>query len=106
MSVHVIHKPELNRYEAWMDGELVGFAEYHLDGRRLTLTHTEVNSRHEGQGIGSRLADEALTDVGARGLELIPRCPFIADYVRRHPDRFLELVPEPLRDKVMAEGHG
>lgn len=102
MGVEVIHNPQLSRYEAWVDGELVGFAEYHLDGSRLTLTHTEVDPEHERRGIGSRLAKDALTDVGARGLELIPRCPFIAAYVRQHPDLYLDLVPEPLREKVMA----
>ena len=102
MGVEVIHNPQLSRYEAWVDGELVGFAEYHLNGSRLTLTHTEVNRDHERRGIGSQLAKDALADVAARGLELIPRCPFIAAYVRRHPDLYLDLVPEPLREKVMA----
>ena len=67
---------KLSRYEAWVDGELVGFAEYHLDGSRLTLTHTEVEREHERRGIGSQLAKDALTDVGARGLELDSALPF------------------------------
>ena len=100
MSVELVHNPELNRYEGWVDGELVGFAEYRLEGSRLTLTHTEVDPEHQGLGIGSQIAEFALTDVGARGLELIPRCPFILAYVRRHPDPYLGLVPEPLRGKV------
>ena len=101
MSVELVHNPELSRYEAWMDGELVGFAEYHREGSRVTLTHTEVDPAHEGRGIGSQIADFALTDIGAHGLELIPRCPFIAAHVRRHPDLYLDLVPESLRGKVM-----
>jgi uncharacterized protein len=101
VSTELVHNPELNRYEAWVDGGLVGFAEYRLEGSRLTLTHTEVDPEHQGRGIGSRIAEFALTDVGARGLELIPRCPFIAAYVRRHPDLYLDMVPESLRAKVM-----
>jgi hypothetical protein len=65
VSLEVVHNPELNRYEAWLDGELVGFAEYFVEGSRLTLTHTEVDTEHEGRGIGSQLAEFALTDVGA-----------------------------------------
>lgn len=102
MNVEVVHKPELSRYEASVDGKLVGFAEYQLQGSRLTLTHTEVDSEYEGRGIGSQLAKAALDDVAAQGRELIPRCPFIADYVRRHPDLYLDLVPEPLRARVMT----
>jgi len=102
MGVEIVHNPELSRYEARLDGEVVGLAEYRLDGSRITLTHTEVNPEHEGQGIASQLAERALTDVKERGLELIPRCSFMAAYVRSHPDRYLELVPEALRDRVMA----
>ena len=101
MSVEIVHNPELSRYEARLDGKLVGMVEYRLDGSRVTLTHTEVNPEYEGRGIGSQLAEAALTDAAARGLEVIPRCPFIAAYIRRNPDRFLELVPEPLRAKVV-----
>ena len=100
----MIRKPELSRYEGSLDGERVGFAEYRLDGSRLTLTHTEVDPEYEGRGIGGQIAEAALDDIAARGLELIPRCPFIAAFVRRYPDRYLDLVPEPLRARVMADG--
>ena len=102
MSVEIVHNPELSRYEARLDGEVVGLAEYRLVGERITLTHTEVNPEHEGKGIASQLAEVALADVKERGFELIPRCSFMAAYVRSHPDRYLELVPEALRDRVMS----
>ena len=103
MTVEIIDNPELSRYEAHVDGELAGFAQYRVQNGRSTIFHAEVDTAYEGRGVGSQLAQSALADVRARDLELIPRCPFIADYVRRHPDQYLDLVPEPLRDRVMAQ---
>ena len=33
------------------------------------------------------------------GLDVYPSCPFIAEYIKRHPDRYLDLVPEQVREK-------
>ena len=106
MSLQIDDNPEEHRYEALLDGKLVGFIQYRLQDGRMTMVHTEVEPAYEGQGVGSELAKVALEDVRERGLKLVPRCPFIARYVRRHPDLYLDLVPEPLREKVMAgSGH-
>ncbi len=104
MSIAVADNPELGRFEARLDGELAGFAQYRIDGRRITIFHAEVDPALEGRGIGSELAKRTLDDVRKRELELVPRCPFIATYVRRHSDLYLDLVVEPLRAKVMADG--
>lgn len=102
MNVELSDNPELNRYEVRVDGELVGFAQYRIEDQEITIFHTEVDAAHQRQSLGSQLAKHALDDVRARGLELAPTCPFIADYVRRHPDLYLEIVAEPLRERVMA----
>ena len=73
------------RYEADVGGGLA-IAEYRLDGDTITFTHTEVPRELEGRGIGSRLARFALDDARARGLRVVPRCSFIADYIRHHPE--------------------
>ena len=96
--------PELSRYEVRVDGELAGFAQYRLKGGRITIFHAEVEPSHEGKGVGSELAKSALADVRDRGLELVPRCPFISRYVRRHADLYLDLVAEPLREQVLTGG--
>jgi predicted GNAT family acetyltransferase len=103
VNVVVTDNPDLNRYEARLGGELAGFAQYRLQGERMTIFHAEVDPQHEGQGVGSHLAGSALEDLRSRGLELDPRCPFIAAYVRRHADRYLDLVAEPLREHVMGQ---
>ena len=77
---------EARRYEAVLDGEVVGVAQYRPGPGRLIFTHTEVDDAAEGRGIGSRLAAGALDDVRQRGLRATLHCPFISAYVRRHPE--------------------
>jgi predicted GNAT family acetyltransferase len=59
------------------------------------LVHTEVASALEGSGLGARLVAGALVDIRRRGLRLVPRCPFVAEYVRRHPEYADLVVPDP-----------
>ena len=84
--VQVTDAPEQARYEARVDGAVAGFAAYRLRGDRIVLTHTEVDPAYEGKGVGSALAKVALDDVRARGLTAVVQCPFIAAYIRRHPE--------------------
>jgi predicted GNAT family acetyltransferase len=50
------------------------------------LVHTDVATSAEGKGVGSRLVEGALADIRERGLRVVPICPFVADYIRRHPE--------------------
>ncbi|MFD0691174.1 GNAT family N-acetyltransferase [Actinomadura fibrosa] len=86
MSTEITDNAEQNRYEIRLDGELAGFVEYTAQPDRLVFTHTEVDSAFEGKGVGSSLARGALDDVRAKGLSVVPRCPFIAKWIEKHPD--------------------
>ncbi len=83
--VHVADNRDAFRYEARVDHELAGFAQYQVEPDRLVFTHTEVDPGFEGQGVGGALASAALDDVRAHGLLAVPQCPFIARYIERHP---------------------
>ncbi len=84
--IQVHDEPERSRYGVTVDGVDAGGAYYRLQGDTVVFTHTEVSPDFEGQGVGSALARSALDDVRARGRLLVPRCPFIAAYIRRHPE--------------------
>jgi len=84
--VQVFDNPAEHRYEAQVDGAIAGRAFYELRPGRVVFLHTEVDPAHEGRGIGSLLAKDALDDVRAKGLRVIARCPFIARYIQEHPE--------------------
>ncbi|QFP77071.1 GNAT family N-acetyltransferase [Deinococcus sp. AJ005] len=74
------------QYEVYVDGELVGYAGYRPLENARELPHTEMNSQYMGQGLGSKLVQFALDDLRKRGLNVVPTCPFIADYIGKHPE--------------------
>ncbi len=78
-------------YDVVVDGVPAGRADYRLRASRVVFTHTEVDPAFEGQGVGSELARQALDDVRAKGLQVVPLCPFIKSWIERHPD-YQELV--------------
>jgi predicted GNAT family acetyltransferase len=82
----VTDAPERGRYEAHLGGELTGILEYVLKYGRLALIHTEVLPAYEGKGIGSTLVRFALDDARRRGLRVIASCPYVQDYLARHPE--------------------
>lgn len=91
MESKVVNNPDEARYEVWADGELGGFAQYRSHGQRITLFHTEIDPRLEGRGLGSQLARGTLDDTRAQGIAVVPTCPFIASYIRKHPE-YADLV--------------
>ena len=74
-----------HRYELVVDGQLA-IAAYRLGDGVITFTHTEVPDSLAGRGIGKRLVKAALDDVRARGLKVVPICPFVKHYIDTHPE--------------------
>jgi predicted GNAT family acetyltransferase len=91
--VRVLLNEDGHRYEVWTGDELAGFASFRKGPDRVTIFHAEVGPAHEGRGLGSRLAAGALDDLRARGLGVVPSCPFMAAYVGEHPE-YADLVRE------------
>jgi predicted GNAT family acetyltransferase len=94
MSVTVDDNPMENRYEAWIDGALVGLSQYELTADTIVFLHTVVAQEHEGQGVGSAIARYALDDARARGLSVRPLCPYIRGWLERHPE-YGDLIQTP-----------
>ena len=81
--VPVVHNPEAQRFEVTVDGQRA-FAAYRLHDGTIVFTHTEVPPALEGRGVGRALARTALEYARGAGLDVVPVCPFIASYIRRH----------------------
>lgn len=92
--IEVHDDPAGGRYTVVVDGHDVGGAYYVLARSRVVFTHTEVDPRYEGRGVGSALVRGALDDVRRQGKVVIAQCPFIAGYIRRHPE-YADLTSRP-----------
>jgi predicted GNAT family acetyltransferase len=97
-NIVVEDNPAARRYQAQV-GEYLAVAEYRLGADTITFTHTQVPKELEGHGIANKLAHAALEDARARTLTVVPLCPFIASYIRRHQE-YLALVDPAHRERV------
>jgi uncharacterized protein len=89
--VQLVDNPAELRYELDVDGGLAGIIRYRTEPGLVVLVHTDVDPAFEGRGLGGRLVAGALDDIRARGLRVVPLCPFAAAYIRRHPE-YADLV--------------
>jgi len=80
----------LSRFELEADG-VTAFMNYKLAGNTLTLNHTETPAAARGRGIASKLVEAVLAEARARGLKIVPRCPFVRAYIAKHP-QYSDLV--------------
>jgi len=94
--ITVVHAPEQSRYEL-RDGDMVpGFAEYVLpDDGHVDFTHTEVSDDYSGQGLAGKLIEFALADVQSKGKRIIPHCPFVAGWIKKHPGLYDDITDWP-----------
>lgn len=88
--LEVIHSPSKNRFETWIDNQLSKL-DYLLDEETIVMTHVGVYPEHRGQGVAGKLTEVALQYAKENSLRVIPMCPYIAAFIRRHP-QYIELT--------------
>lgn len=96
--ITVINNEAAHRYEATINGH-VAFAAYERHGDEITFTHTEVPPELSGGGIAGQIISFALNDARQQGLGVIPLCPYVVAYIKRHPE-YRDLVLPAYRDRV------
>lgn len=96
--VEVRNNEEAQQYEAEVNGDLA-FIRYERRDNSIIFIHTQVPEALEGHGIAAKMAKTALDDARARHLAVIPLCPYVASYIRRHPD-YAGMVPAEYRARI------
>lgn len=99
MAPDVTDNTSASRFEIKVDDSVTGFVDYKLHDDHITFSHAEVDDAYEGEGLGSTLARHVLDTARDAGLAVFPACPFITEYIKRHPDDYLDLVPENVRGR-------
>ena len=74
--------------------DAVAFIRLRARGPVFSLIHTEVPDVLRGGGVANALARTALAYARAQGLTVKPFCPFVQQYLRRHPDELDLVDPE------------
>ncbi|WP_235861367.1 GNAT family N-acetyltransferase [Pontibacter flavimaris] len=52
----------------------------------ITIIHTEVPEELGGRGIAATMSKYALEHIAANNLQLIPLCPYMRSYLKKHPE--------------------
>ena len=73
------------RFEIEIGGHYA-FTNYGEFGSQIALVHTETEPELSGQGAASALVEKTLHYLEDKQLQLLPFCPFVFAYIKRHPD--------------------
>ncbi|MGH3507494.1 MAG: GNAT family N-acetyltransferase [Nocardioidaceae bacterium] len=87
----VTNATDRNRYEAHLDGQLVGFSVYQIDGDVVSFTHARTYSEFAHRGYASEMARASLDDARAEQRAVRPVCSFYRWYIDQHPE-YADLV--------------
>lgn len=78
--------PTRGRYVATVDGHEAELTYSRAGDHQIIADHTGVPSEIGGRGVGTALARAMVDDARARGLKIVPLCPFVNEQFRRHPE--------------------
>ncbi|MGD0189348.1 MAG: GNAT family N-acetyltransferase [Rhizomicrobium sp.] len=97
MADEIRDNTKLGRFELEAEGA-VSFLTYRPAKSAIVLVHMEVPPAHQGHGIATRLASGVLELLRREGRKAVVACPFVAGYIRKHPE-YDDILAVPLRDK-------
>jgi uncharacterized protein len=84
-NLNVFHNEQAHRFELQVDGRRA-LLTYRRFPDRIVLDHTEVPPPLEGKGLAAKLARSALDFARQHHLHVIPLCPYISSFLRKHPE--------------------
>ncbi|SDD75612.1 bifunctional pirin family protein/GNAT family N-acetyltransferase [Glycomyces harbinensis] len=83
----VVRRVDAERlYEIAVDGARAGLTAYRDRGDQRIFYHTEVDKAFARKGLASTLVERALLDARAAGKRIVPVCPYVARFVKKHPE--------------------
>jgi predicted GNAT family acetyltransferase len=96
MAITVQDNPGDSQYELFDGSQLIGLAQYKRSGTQIAFTHTKVAPERGGRGLGHQLIRAALDDSAKHGWQVLPYCPFVAEFIAENPE-YAQLVPPARR---------
>jgi len=103
-SITVTNNEEAQRFEAQADGRRALLA-YRRFPDRIVLSHIEVPPPLESKGLAAKLARSALDFARANHFRVVPLCPYVAAFIRRHAE-YHDLVSADDLQKLLSRSSG
>lgn len=79
-------RPQQSRFVLLRGDEELGEAVYARRDSVIVFTHTAIDEQQQERGLGTTLVAGALDQARRAGDRVEPRCPFVAEFIERHPD--------------------
>jgi len=89
----IVNNEQQQQFQVRMDGELA-YLEYRFYKGDIALMHTEVPEKLSGKGIASALAEYAIKYARERKIPVMIYCPFVASWLKKHPENRDVLDPK------------
>jgi hypothetical protein len=101
----VEHDEPGSRFVVHVDGDVAELAYTIVGPKLIDLQHTYVPASARGQGVAEALAEAAFEYARDQGYRVVPSCPFVRMWLRRHKEqatlvdapyaKYLEERPRP-----------
>lgn len=85
IEIPLLKNEEKKRFELEVEGR-IAFIDYKEKESKITLIHTEVPLELEGKGVGNAIVEKTLNYIEQNNYVLIPLCPFVFAYIKRHTE--------------------
>ena len=83
-SLALVKNDHLHRFEMMVEDNRA-IIEFEQNNFTIKLLHTEVPPALEGKGVATALIEKTLEYIEHNHFRLIPLCPFVVAYLKRHP---------------------
>jgi predicted GNAT family acetyltransferase len=93
---------DANRFELLVDGTVAAFLEYRVRPGGYALDHAEAVPAFEGRGLSSEMIGGVLDLMRRNHTMVLPFCPFVVQYLHRHPE-YLDVVAPSHRSNFGAD---
>jgi len=103
-STIITNNEEGQRFEAQVDG-LRALLTYRRFPDRIVFNHIEVPPPLESKGLAAKLARTGLDFARANHLRVVPPCPYVAAFIRKHAE-YHDLVSAEDLQKLLSRSSG
>lgn len=81
-----LNKNEIKkRFEIEVNGNYA-YINYGEFANHIALIHTEVDPEMSATGAATAVIEKTLLYIDRHNIKLLPICPFVFTYIKRHPD--------------------